>query len=87
MPESVSKEKTLMIYRNIHLPPDSYDFVRARIESGRYENANDLVRAALRALHREESNSEAKRKANAIANGDVFRRLWEISTESTQIQS
>ena len=75
-----------MIYRNIHLTPDSYDFVRTRVESGRYENANDLVRAALRALHREESNSEARRKANAIADGDVFRRLWEISTESAPIQ-
>jgi len=75
-----------MIYRNIHLPADSYDFVRTRVESGRYENANDLLRAALRALHREESSSEAKRKANAIADGDIFRRLWEISTESAQIQ-
>jgi len=75
-----------MIYRNIHLAADSYDFVRTRVESGRYENANDLVRAALRALYREESSSEARRKADAIADGDVFRRLWEISAESTQTQ-
>lgn len=75
-----------MIYRNLHLPADSYDFVRTRVESGRYENANDLVRAALHALHREEASSEAKRKAGAIADGDVFRRLWEISSEPTRIQ-
>ncbi len=75
-----------MLYRNIHLTPDSYDFVRCRVESGRYENANDLVRAALRALHREESASEAKRKASAIAEGDVFRKLWEMSAEATQIR-
>jgi putative addiction module CopG family antidote len=75
-----------MIHRNLHLPADSYDFVRTRVESGRYENANDLVRAALCALHREEASSEAKRKAGAIADGDVFRRLWEISSEPTQIQ-
>ena len=49
-----------MIYRNIHLTADSYDFVRSRVESGRYESANDLVRAALRALHREESTFEER---------------------------
>lgn len=75
-----------MIYRNIHLTADSYDFVRNRVESGRYESANDLVRAALRALHREESASETKRKEAGIAEGDVFRRLWEISAESAQIR-
>jgi len=73
-----------MIYRNIHLTPDSYDFVRTRVESGRYENANDLVRAALRALHREEATSEEAKKERAIAEADVFRRLWEISAEAAQ---
>ncbi|MGA2350047.1 MAG: type II toxin-antitoxin system ParD family antitoxin [Terracidiphilus sp.] len=73
-----------MIYSNIHLPADSYDFVRNRVENGSYENANDLMRAALRALHREEVNSQAKQKPSSIAEGDVFRRLWEISVESSQ---
>lgn len=75
-----------MIYRNIHLTPDSYDFVRSRVESGRYENANDLVRAALRALNREEAASEGKAKAGSVAEGDVFRRLWEIAAESSQMR-
>jgi putative addiction module CopG family antidote len=78
------KEKTLMIYRNIHLTADSYDFVRSRVESGRYESANDLVRAALRALHREESTFEERQKAKTIADDDVFRKLWEISAASAQ---
>jgi len=72
-----------MIYRNIHLAPDSYDFVRSRVESGRYENANELVRAALRALHREESDADAKSKASSIADSDVFRCLWEKSAEAS----
>jgi putative addiction module CopG family antidote len=73
-----------MIYRNIHLTPDSHDFVRTRVESGRYENANALLRAALSALHREESASEAKCKASAIAEADVFRKLWEIAADAPQ---
>ncbi len=75
-----------MIYRNIHLTADSYDFVRNRVESGRYENANDLVRAALRALHREEINPQARQTQSGIAEGDVFRKLWEMSAESSQFR-
>lgn len=75
-----------MIYRNIHLTPDSYDFVRSRVESGRYENANELVRAALRALHREETASQKTPKAGSIAEGDVFRKLWEVAADARQMQ-
>ena len=73
-----------MFPRNLHLPPDLHDFVRVRVESGRYENANELVRAALRALHREESNSEIQSSASGIAEGDVFRRLWETSVQPSR---
>ncbi|MGA3373082.1 MAG: type II toxin-antitoxin system ParD family antitoxin [Terracidiphilus sp.] len=76
----------MMFHRGLQLTPDSHEFIRTRVESGRYENANELVRAALRALQREESTSESPQKANAIADGDVFRKLWEISGETAQIQ-
>ncbi|MGD0095710.1 MAG: type II toxin-antitoxin system ParD family antitoxin [Terracidiphilus sp.] len=70
-----------MIYRKVHLTLDSYDFVRSRVESGRYESAAELVRAALRALHREEA-AQSKQKPASIADSDVFRKLWEISQSS-----
>jgi len=57
------KSKYVMIYRTVYLTPESYDFVRVRIESGRYENATALVHAALRALHHEESKLDARRSA------------------------
>ncbi len=74
-----------MPYRIVKLTPDLCDFVQIRIESGRYENAGELVRAALRALHREEINSRARQRQDGIAQGDVFRKLWEVSAESSQI--
>ena len=72
-----------MSNRMISLPPDLYDFVRARVEHGRYENAGELMRAALRALHREEKALEKRRLTDSIADGDVFRRLWEKSAQSS----
>lgn len=71
-----------MQHRPVKLPPESHDFVLSRVESGRYENAGEVMRAALRALHREEKNSEAERSAGSIAEGDVFRKLWEVSASS-----
>ena len=72
-----------MSNRMVSLPPDLYDFVRARVEHGRYENAGELMRAALRALHREEKALEKRRLTDSIADGDVFRRLWEKSVQSS----
>jgi putative addiction module CopG family antidote len=75
-----------MPYRTVKLPPESYEFILSRVESGRYESAGELVRAAFRALHREESNSAEERPARSIAEGDVFRKLWEVSAESTLLR-
>jgi putative addiction module CopG family antidote len=72
-----------MSHRMVNLPPDLYDFVQARVELGRYENAGELVRAALRALHREEKSLEKRRLTDSIAEGDVFRRLWEKSVQTS----
>jgi Arc/MetJ-type ribon-helix-helix transcriptional regulator len=60
--------------------------VHSRIDSGRYENAQDLLRAALCALQREEMNSPAQCPAGSIAESDTFRKLWEASDPFRQLQ-
>jgi len=60
-------------------------FVLEKVQTGRYENASEVVRAALRTLEREERLYEAKLAAlraaidegdaSGIAEGDVFRRV------------
>ena len=59
--------------RNVNLTDELDCFVLAKIESGRYENASEVVRAALRTLEREEQQFEAKLAAlrAAIDDGDV----------------
>jgi Arc/MetJ-type ribon-helix-helix transcriptional regulator len=68
-----------MTHRLLQLPPDTYEFVQARIESGRYESPDQLVQAAFRALHREEGEFANKPVRSSIAEEDVFRKLWEAS--------
>jgi len=59
--------------RNVNLTDDLDSFVLAKVESGRYENASEVVRAALRTLEREEQQFEAKLAAlrTAIDEGDA----------------
>jgi antitoxin ParD1/3/4 len=40
--------------RNVNLTDELDSYVSEKIESGRYENASEVVRAALRTLEREE---------------------------------
>ena len=71
--------------RNVNLTEELDRFVRAKVDSGRYENASEVVRAALRILECDEREYEAKLAAlrNAIdkgdaagvAKGDVFARV------------
>ena len=73
--------------RNVNLTDELDRFVLAKVESGRYENASEVVRAALRTLEREEQQYEAKLNAlrtavdagdaSGIAEGDVFARVRE----------
>src|ERR1700733_13716894 len=58
--------------RNVNLTDELDNFVLAKVESGRYENASEVVRAALRTLEREERRYEAKLAAlrSAIDAGD-----------------
>jgi len=71
--------------RNVNLTDQLDRFVRAKIKTGHYENASEVVRAALRALEREEQCYEAKLRAlraaikegeaSGIAEGNPFKRL------------
>jgi antitoxin ParD1/3/4 len=73
--------------RNVNLTDELDRFVLAKVESGRYENASEVVRAALRTLEREEQQYELKLTplraaidagdASGIAEGNVFARLRE----------
>ena len=59
--------------RNVNLTEELDRFVLSKVESGRYENASEVVRSALRALEREEQEYEAKLEAlrAAIDEGDA----------------
>jgi antitoxin ParD1/3/4 len=71
--------------RNVNLTNELDRFVLTKVKSGRYENASEVVRAALRTLEREEQRHEAKLAAlraavdegdaSGIAEGDVFARV------------
>ena len=46
--------------RNVNLTPELDGAVAARVASGQYENASEVIRAGLRALEYEERQREAK---------------------------
>jgi antitoxin ParD1/3/4 len=53
--------------RNINLTTHFDDFVERKISSGRYSNASEIVREALRLLEEEEQVRQAKLKALRMA--------------------
>ena len=71
--------------RNVNLTEELDRFVVKKVKSGRYENASEVVRAALRTLEREEQQYEAKLAAlrsaidegdaSGVAEGNVFARV------------
>jgi antitoxin ParD1/3/4 len=71
--------------RNVNLTEELDRFVVKRVESGRYENASEVVRAALRALEQKEEEERAKvvalraaidlGDASGTARGAVFSRV------------
>src|SRR5579871_5288221 len=71
--------------RNINLTPELDRFVAQKVSSGRYSNASEVMRAALRALEREELGYEAglaelraaidKGLASGIAKPGTFERI------------
>ncbi len=74
-----------MPIRNVELTETLDGFVLSQVKSGRYENASEVIRAALRVLEWQERENEAKLKllqtaidegdASGIAEGDVFARV------------
>ena len=46
--------------RSVNLTKELDGFITAKVASGRYENASEVVRAALRSLERDERLYEAK---------------------------
>ncbi len=67
------RNENAMPTRNVNLTPELDSFVLKRVESGRFENASEVVRTALRTLEREERLYEAKLAAlrAAIDEGDA----------------
>jgi antitoxin ParD1/3/4 len=73
--------------RNVNLTGELDRFVAGSIESGRYSNASEVVRSALRLLQQEERENEEKLKAlreaiqegieGGIAEPGVFDRVRE----------
>jgi putative addiction module CopG family antidote len=78
-------EEHLMPNHFVRLTPDVYHLVQTGIESGRYDSASEVLRAALRALHREQKISDQQHIAGGIAEADVFRKLWEKSVQSSRL--
>jgi antitoxin ParD1/3/4 len=56
-------KETIMPTRNINLTEHLDDFVEHQVSSGRYSNASEIVRDALRLLEEQEQEREAKLKA------------------------
>jgi antitoxin ParD1/3/4 len=71
--------------RNVNLTGDLDRFVLKKVKSGRYKNASEVVRAALRTLERDEQQYKTKltalhraidkRDSSGVANGNVFARV------------
>jgi antitoxin ParD1/3/4 len=78
---AVGSENDAMPTRNINLTPQMDKFVDARIRSGRYANASEVLRAGLRALEQSERENQARLEAlraalaageaSGVAEGDV----------------
>ena len=71
--------------RNVNLTDELDRFVLANVKTGRYDNASEVIRAALRSLERDEREHRAKiaalraavdaGDASGLARGDVFARV------------
>jgi antitoxin ParD1/3/4 len=74
-----------MLSQKVELTDELERFVNDKVRSGRFEDASEVVRAALRMLAREEQEDEVKiatlraaieeGDASGIAEGDVFQRV------------
>lgn len=56
------------------------DFIKTRIETGRYNNVSEVVRAALRRLEEDEAKLEALR--SALVEGELSKDIENFDSES-----
>jgi len=73
--------------RNINLTPELDQLINAKIQSGQFANANEVLRAGLRALEKDDREDQAKLEAlraavkagdeSGLAEGDVIGRIRE----------
>jgi antitoxin ParD1/3/4 len=73
--------------RNINLTPQMDSYVDAKIRSGEYGNASEVLRAGLRALERADREDRARLESlraalaagekSGVAEGDVFSEVRE----------
>ena len=71
--------------RNINLTDELDQFILTKVEAGRYGNASEVVRAALRTLERDERQYEIKLNTlrtaiqegdeSGVAEGNPFKRV------------
>jgi antitoxin ParD1/3/4 len=83
--EVIMRDEPPMPTRNVNLTDELEHFVVKKVKSGRYENASEVVRAALRILEREEQQYEMKLSAlraaidqgdaSGVAEGNAFDRV------------
>jgi antitoxin ParD1/3/4 len=81
----LGSQEEAMPTRNVNLTDELDRFVSSKIKSGRFENASEVVRAALRTLERDEQKHEAKLvalraaidegDASGVAEGDPIERV------------
>jgi antitoxin ParD1/3/4 len=70
---TLGQEVLPMPTRNVNLPDKLDQFITAKVASGDYANASEVMRAALRLMERDEREYEEKLAAlrAAIAEGDA----------------
>jgi antitoxin ParD1/3/4 len=49
-----------MPYMNTHLPPDLEQFVKAKVQSGRFNSPDEAIAAGVRLLRQQEEAEEAR---------------------------
>lgn len=52
---------TRQVCKNVSITPEMDRFIAERVTSGRYQNASEVVRAALRVLERDEAIEQERR--------------------------
>jgi antitoxin ParD1/3/4 len=72
--------------RNVSLPEKLDQFITAKVDSGEYANASEVMRAALRLMERDEREYQeklavlraaiAEGDASGDAEGDVFEQVY-----------